>query len=490
MTLIAVLSSLVAVTLWATYYFAYRTHGNKFFLAMSLAWALQAISTVLDGTRSLGQSFFDHSYVLAFSQTLQVVTSVCFFISVKVLRSRQVRFYEGLLLSILYGASVAIGTLSNLPLFIDLPSVVSGASSIIAGLFLLTLTDDSLLLLVSPGRRRDWKQKANPAKASYYRSTESEIDLKLHRLISISRLLLSASLLFYGVLLIVYPLVPTTYWQFNQLATLSIFVSAMAAKVVHVVGLYLLLLAGFGSLVRAIQSKTDFEELGAIAAGIEHDVRGTLSILFREIEILSRENRSNEKIAKRAKSMEGHLRSIRSTLEIIYVLRDKSEYYQKRMERIRLTEALDSAIKMLPNNVIFSRLVKIDRQYRAGSLVARVVRERFIQAVSNILVNAVEASQVRDSEEEPRVVVMLQEINGSAEISVRDNGPGIPKNSWPLLTQPGFTTKEGGNRGMGLFVASRLIEFNDGEIFIDSDGTSYTEVRVRLPAANLKEEGG
>jgi two-component system sensor histidine kinase DctS len=85
------------------------------------------------------------------------------------------------------------------------------------------------------------------------------------------------------------------------------------------------------------------------------------------------------------------------------------------------------------------------------------------------------------------VLVRLQEREGKAEITVRDNGPGISENSWHWITQPGYTTKNGGNRGMGLFVASRLIEFNGGEISVESDGSSYTEVIIRLPIAELKE---
>jgi signal transduction histidine kinase len=70
-------------------------------------------------------------------------------------------------------------------------------------------------------------------------------------------------------------------------------------------------------------------------------------------------------------------------------------------------------------------------------------------------------------------------------IVVHDDGTGVASELLPRLTRPFFSTKAGAtkNRGLGLFVASRVIGMHSGELALESDGASYTDVVITLPAA-------
>ena len=61
-------------------------------------------------------------------------------------------------------------------------------------------------------------------------------------------------------------------------------------------------------------------------------------------------------------------------------------------------------------------------------------------------------------------------------ITVKDNGPGIPKNIMDKIFEKGFSTK-GEGRGVGLFHTKQLIESLGGSISVESMegmGTKFT----------------
>ena len=73
----------------------------------------------------------------------------------------------------------------------------------------------------------------------------------------------------------------------------------------------------------------------------------------------------------------------------------------------------------------------------------------------------------------------LQEI----EITVRDNGTGIPPEFRDKLFQPFFTTKPTGEgTGLGLSISYEIItQQHGGTIEVDSTFGEFTEFTIRLP---------
>ncbi len=74
-------------------------------------------------------------------------------------------------------------------------------------------------------------------------------------------------------------------------------------------------------------------------------------------------------------------------------------------------------------------------------------------------------------------------------ISVADNGPGIPEEIMDRVFDPFFSTKDPGQgTGLGLAVSARLIEGMGGIIEVDTPDGGGARFSVLLPAAgNWKE---
>lgn len=80
-------------------------------------------------------------------------------------------------------------------------------------------------------------------------------------------------------------------------------------------------------------------------------------------------------------------------------------------------------------------------------------------------------------------VVTAESLSGSVQIRIRDDGDGINAAVLARIFDPFFTTrKPEENFGLGLFRARGELARIKGEISADSDGKTYTEILVRLPA--------
>lgn len=73
--------------------------------------------------------------------------------------------------------------------------------------------------------------------------------------------------------------------------------------------------------------------------------------------------------------------------------------------------------------------------------------------------------------------------SGGIEISVRDNGMGIPQNALNKIFQPFFTTKPTGEgTGLGLSLSYDIItKGHGGELKVNTEEGEYTEFIIELP---------
>ena len=84
---------------------------------------------------------------------------------------------------------------------------------------------------------------------------------------------------------------------------------------------------------------------------------------------------------------------------------------------------------------------------------------------------------------EPTVSVGTKKTNGKVEISVKDNGNGIPQKVLDKIFQPFFTTKPTGQgTGLGLSLAYDIIKAHGGEIRVGNNREGEgSEFIVQLP---------
>lgn len=103
------------------------------------------------------------------------------------------------------------------------------------------------------------------------------------------------------------------------------------------------------------------------------------------------------------------------------------------------------------------------------------------EVISNLVANAIEAMKDGGT-----INVRITASKRNVELSVRDNGPGIPQDRLARVLEPFYTTKKntgsGGNFGLGLTYCYQVMQKSGGSIEVASKEGAETVVTLRFPA--------
>src|SRR5262249_18488811 len=101
-------------------------------------------------------------------------------------------------------------------------------------------------------------------------------------------------------------------------------------------------------------------------------------------------------------------------------------------------------------------------------------------------------AQPNNGSYEPTLTAATRNLGDRVEITIRDNGTGIPPEVKEKMFNPFFTTKPAGEgTGLGLSITHDiLVKQHSGSIEVDSQPGEYTEVRIVLPRAAAFIAGG
>ena len=132
--------------------------------------------------------------------------------------------------------------------------------------------------------------------------------------------------------------------------------------------------------------------------------------------------------------------------------------------------------------------VALERVYDRDVAPLELVPQDMTRVFLNLFGNGFYAANKRrqeagDKRFEPMLKVTTRELGGAVEVSVRDNGAGIPSEIRDKLFQPFFTTKPTGEgTGLGLSISYDIVTHgHGGSIAVASEVGAFTEFTVRLP---------
>ena len=114
-----------------------------------------------------------------------------------------------------------------------------------------------------------------------------------------------------------------------------------------------------------------------------------------------------------------------------------------------------------------------------------------LRALSNIIDNSIHALErkvIADSSFEPELTLSTSVRGDSLEISIRDNGIGIPVVLGEKVFDPFLTTKAAGEgAGLGLTVAFNIAQKHGGTLKYSSEFGHWTEFVLAIPLVNERQ---
>ncbi|MFN6570435.1 HAMP domain-containing sensor histidine kinase [Dendronalium sp. ChiSLP03b] len=125
------------------------------------------------------------------------------------------------------------------------------------------------------------------------------------------------------------------------------------------------------------------------------------------------------------------------------------------------------------------RSVRISTQVNVDNLIILGDPERLLQAILNLLDNAIKHSPANS-----QVVISGYSQGKQAVIQIQDQGKGINENDLPRIFEQFYTTdpsRKGSSNGLGLAIAKRIIEAHQGSIIASSSPKQGATFTVYLP---------
>jgi signal transduction histidine kinase len=167
--------------------------------------------------------------------------------------------------------------------------------------------------------------------------------------------------------------------------------------------------------------------------------------------------------------------STRRISDLVAAVRSYSQVDRASMQRINLTDGLESTLVMLSHKL--GDEITVVREYSAEVPTVEAYAAELNQVWTNLIDNAVDAM---DGTGTLRVATRVEGDNVVVEIG--DSGPGMPPEVAARAFEAFYTTKDvGRGTGLGLDIARRIVvERHGGTITIDPQ-PGETVLRVRIP---------
>ena len=231
------------------------------------------------------------------------------------------------------------------------------------------------------------------------------------------------------------------------------------------------------SMQARLQQADQLMALGTVTAGVAHEIRNPLASLRGLTELLGRDIGADD---SRRRYVDTMLVSIDRLNHLIEDLLLFSAPRPAESQDVEVAGAVAESVALVEHG-LGDRAVALQVAGGAQPLVIRGSRERLLQMLTNIVMNAIQAAPDGGA-----VTVRAVERDGSAVVTVHNTGSYIPPNVRRQLFVPFFTTKPTGT-GLGLAIARQIVMSMDGRLDVESDPDTGTTFTVELPLVGREQ---
>jgi two-component system phosphate regulon sensor histidine kinase PhoR len=232
---------------------------------------------------------------------------------------------------------------------------------------------------------------------------------------------------------------------------------------------------------RLLEMRTDF------VANASHELRTPLASVRGFIETLQGPARHDEAAHDRFLSImaEQAERMTRLIDDLLLLSRVEEKANLKPIGQVRLNELLNEVVRSL-TPAADERRMTMTVEPEASSILARGERDELFQVFHNLIENAVKYGREGGSVK----VHMTENDRDSGRkrvvITVTDDGPGIPPEHLPRLTERFYRvstehSRRVGGTGLGLAITKHILNRHQGELSVESVVGRGTTFKVVLP---------
>lgn len=201
---------------------------------------------------------------------------------------------------------------------------------------------------------------------------------------------------------------------------------------------------------------------GSLLAGVAHELNNPLSVVTGQIALL-RETTSDRAVVERAERIRAAADRCARIVRTFLAMARQRQLEPRPVEVRRIVEM---AVELLAFQLRSAHIAtKLDLVEDAPMISAD--GDQLHQVVTNLIVNAMQAPLVGTLPREISISTRFNAQGREMEITVSDNGPGIPADLRDKVFDPFFTTKPvGEGTGIGLSLSASIIRAHGGRIWV------------------------
>jgi signal transduction histidine kinase len=258
--------------------------------------------------------------------------------------------------------------------------------------------------------------------------------------------------------------------------------------------------------------------LGQLTAGIAHEIKNPLNFinnfsaistelideLLETLEGVSVEGNAREQIDELSAMLRGNLEKIvehgRRADSIVKNMLQHARQGSGEHRSVDINPIIEEALNLAYHGARAEKQgfdITFERQLADDAGAADLFPQEITRVLLNLISNGFYATARRKTESgdpdyTPILTVATHDRGDSVEISVRDNGTGIPPDVRAQLFSPFFTTKPvGEGTGLGLSMSHDIVvKQHGGTIEVDSEPGAFTEFRIVLPRRAVRATEG
>ncbi|MEM6815777.1 MAG: ATP-binding protein [Bacteroidota bacterium] len=219
--------------------------------------------------------------------------------------------------------------------------------------------------------------------------------------------------------------------------------------------------------------------LGLMAMGIAHEINNPLNFIKNGVDALGL--RISEELPEKKREFQPLFNIVQEGVKrSTNIVKSLSHFGRKSPgmnEECKLKEIIENCLLIL-HNQIKDKAQILTTFMDDGVVIGN--EGRLHQAMMNMLANAVQAIEKKGT-----INIIITRNGDQIEVTIEDDGVGIPEENLSKISDPFFTTKPSGKgTGLGLFITYSIIEEHHGQIDVISNPGKGTIFTIVLPVNN------
>jgi len=260
--------------------------------------------------------------------------------------------------------------------------------------------------------------------------------------------------------------------------------------------------------------------LGQLTAGIAHEIKNPLNFVNNfsgiSVDLIDELNETLKRVPSDSKTraeIDDLAHTLRENLQRIMQHGKRADTIVKNMllhsregsgehRAVNINSIVEESLNLAYHGTRAEKqgfTIILERSFDPAAGTADIFPQDITRVLLNLISNGFYAAtkrkqQIGSDGYEPTVKASTKNLGDSVEISIRDNGTGIPPEAREKMFNPFFTTKPTGEgTGLGLSISHDIVvKQHAGSIEVETQPGEFTEIRIILPrvAASLAKAGG